>query len=270
MSESTAVTGTVKEEVRWDRMTAPALRDAARAGAVVVVPLGATEQHGPHLPTQVDWRLALEIAQRAARRMAATGAPRVIVTPAIPFGMSEHHMSLGGTLTLDYATMAAVVGCVVRSVARHGFTRIFVLNGHGGNIAALETIITELKIELDLPLAGGTYWHIAADSIRQILDEQDRILHACEGETSMMQALAPDRVAPLDASLRAPLVPGLSAIAGVDPGVYRWQRLQTRSAIGVIGEAWAATPAKGERLLDAISADVARALSNPTLWDAPI
>ncbi len=134
-------------EVRWDRLTAPALRHAVQDKTVVIIPLGATEQHGPHLPTQVDWRSAYEISLRAARLMA--GRQRALVTPAIPFGMSEHHMSLGGTLTLDYATMAAVIGCVVRSAARHGFERIFVLNGHGGNIAALDTILTELTIELE-------------------------------------------------------------------------------------------------------------------------
>ncbi len=255
-------------EVRWDRLTAPALVQAARDKTVVIIPLGATEQHGPHLPTQVDWRLAYEVSQRAARMM--QGRQRALVTPAIPFGMSEHHMSLGGTLTLNFSAMAAVVGCVVRSAARHGFTRIFVLNGHGGNIAALETIITELTIELKLPLAGGTYWQIAADSIRGILQHQGVVLHACEAETSMLQALSPETVRPLDPSLRSPLVPGLSAIEGVNPGVYRWQQLRTRSPLGLIGEAWAATPEKGRRLLDAIAGDVADALSNQALWDAPI
>lgn len=255
-------------EVRWDRLTAPALVQAARDKTVVIIPLGATEQHGPHLPTQVDWRLAYEVSQRAARLM--QGRQRALVTPAIPFGMSEHHMSLGGTLTLNFSAMAAVVGCVVRSAARHGFERIFVLNGHGGNIAALETIITELTIELKLPLAGGTYWQIAADSIRGILQHQGVVLHACEAETSMLQALSPETVRPLDPSLRSPLVPGLSAIEGVNPGVYRWQQLRTRSPLGLIGEAWAATPEKGRRLLDAIAGDVADALSNQALWDAPI
>ena len=255
-------------EVHWDRMTAPALVEAAKENTVVIIPLGATEQHGPHLPTQVDWRLAYEVSLRAARLM--HGRQRALVTPAIPFGMSEHHMSLGGTLTLNYSTMAAVIGCVVRSAARHGFKRIFVLNGHGGNIAALETIITELTIELQLPLAGATYWQVAADSIRQILEQQTAVLHACEAETSMLQAVSPEIVKPVDATHKSPLIPGLSAIAGVNPGVYRWQQLQTRSKLGLIGEAWAATPEKGQRLLDAIARDVADALSNQTLWEAPI
>ena len=255
-------------EVRWDRLTAPALRLAARKKTVVIIPLGATEQHGPHLPTQVDWRLAYEVSLRAASQMHRPFS--ALVTPAIPFGMSEHHMSLGGTLTLNYAAMAAVVGCIVKSVARHGFRRIFVMNGHGGNIAALETIITELTVELQLPLAAGTYWHIAEASIASILTQQDRVLHACEAETSMLQALSPETVKPLKKSFRTPLIPGLSAIAGVNPGIYRWQQLGTRSPLGLIGEAWAASPEKGQRLLKAISSDVAKALSEPALWDAPI
>ena len=255
-------------EVRWDRLTAPALRDAATQKTVIIIPLGATEQHGPHLPTQVDWRSAYEISLRAARLMA--GRQRALVTPAIPFGMSEHHMSLGGTLTLDYATMAAVIGCVVRSAARHGFERIFVLNGHGGNIAALETILTELTIALKLPLAGGTYWHIAAESIRGILDQQPQLMHACEAETSIMLALSPDTVATLDPSQRGDYISGMSGIPGVNPGIYRWRHLQTRSAVGIVGEAWAASAEKGQRLLDAISRDVADALADQRLWDAPI
>jgi creatinine amidohydrolase len=255
-------------EIRWDRMTAPDLARAARKKTVVIIPLGATEQHGPHLPTQVDWRLAYEVSLRAASQMQNGYA--ALVTPAIPFGMSEHHMSLGGTITLNYAAMAAVVGCVVRSVARHGFRQIFVMNGHGGNIAGLETIITELTVELQLPLAAGTYWHIAEASIASILTQQAHLLHACEAETSMLQALSPETVKPLKKSFKAALVPGRSAIAGVNPGIYRWRQLGSRSALGLIGEAWAASPEKGQRLFKAIASDVAHALSEPALWDTPI
>jgi creatinine amidohydrolase len=134
--------------------------------------------------------------------------------------MSEHHMSLGGTLTLDYRTMAGhrrVRGALRRASRLPAHLR---LNGHGGNIAALEVMLTELTIELELPLAGGTYWHIAAKSIREILEHQPQLIHACEAETSILQALSPELVKPLDKSMRGALAPGMSSIDGVNPGVF--------------------------------------------------
>ena len=174
-------------------------------------------------------------------------------------------MSLNGTITLDYATMHAVIRCVVMSAIRHGFKRIFVLNGHGGNTTALQNMIGEL------PLATGTYWDIAAKSIAKLLDKQKALLHACEAETSMVMAMAPELVNPDELSqMHGPYIPGLSAIAGVNEGVYRWRQLSSRSPIGVIGDAGAASAAKGEKLLAAISADVAEALVNDRLWSEPI
>ena len=86
--------------------------------------------------------------------------------------MSEHHVSLGGTITLDYATMAAVVGCVAGSAIRQGFRRLFVLNGHGGNIAPLEAIVAELTVRHRLPIACATYWQVAEPEIAGILERQ--------------------------------------------------------------------------------------------------
>lgn len=256
-------------EVDWARLKASEVAARARANAIVIVPIGATEQHGPHLPSMVDHRLAQEVAQRAARRVFARQP--VLVAPVIPYGMSEHHMSLSGTITLDYATMAAVIGCVVQSAIRHGFKRIFVLNGHGGNTDALRTIVTELTVKHRLPLATGTYWDIAAKSIKALLDRQEALLHACEAETSMIMALVPELVDPdILSQMHGPMVPGLSAIPTVNEGVYRWRQLQSRSPNGVIGNAATASAAKGEKLLEAIATDLAEALLNDALWSAPI
>ena len=100
MTDSTA------PEVRWDRMTAPALIEAARDKTVVIVPIGATEQHGPHLPTQVDWRLAYEVSLRAARQM--QGRQRALVTPAILLFATLLDTLLGQLYTC--APMTDVVG----------------------------------------------------------------------------------------------------------------------------------------------------------------
>jgi creatinine amidohydrolase len=257
-------------EVEWARLKAAEIAAlGARKDSIVIVPIGATEQHGPHLPTMVDHRLAREVALRAARRMSATTP--TVVTPEIPFGMSEHHVSLSGTITLDYATMEAVIRCVVESAIRYGFRRIFVLNGHGGNTEALRTIVGELTVKHKLPLATGTYWDVAAGPIAALLDKQKQLMHACEAETSMTMALEPGLVDAAGLSqMHGPYVGGLNNIPGVNPGVYRWRQIGTRSANGVIGDASTASAEKGERLLEAISTSVAEALLEPRLWSDPI
>jgi creatinine amidohydrolase len=256
-------------EIEWARLKAAEVARMAQRNAIVIVPIGSTEQHGPHLPTQTDSRLVTEIAHRAARLMAAQHP--AIVTPTIPFGMSEHHVSLNGTITLDYATMAAVLGCTCDSLVGAGFRRIFILNGHGGNTDGIYTFITGYTARHRIPVAAGTYWNIAQEEIARILEKQTALLHACEAETSMMLALVPELIDREGLSqVRGDLVPGLSAIPGVNPGVYRWRQLSSRSLTGVIGEAGAASPEKGERLLAAIAAAVARALSNERLWNEPI
>ena len=175
-------------EIEWSRLKASEIKGLAARNAIVIVPIGATEQHGPHLPSMVDWRCVHEVSHRAARIMEKTTP--VVVAPTIPYGMSEHHMSLNGTITLDYATMYAVIRCVVTSAVRHGFKRIFVLNGHGGNTTALQNMIGELTVEYKLPFATGTYWDIAAKSIAKLLEKQKALLHACEAETSMIMAMS--------------------------------------------------------------------------------
>jgi creatinine amidohydrolase len=256
-------------EIEWARHKAAELAKFAECDAIVIVPIGSTEQHGPHLPTQVDTRLVTEIAQRAARIMSAKHP--TLVTPTIPFGMSEHHMSFNGTITLDYATMAGALGCVCHSILRDGFKRIFVLNGHGGNTEGIYTFISEFTVRHRVPLAGGTYWNIAQAEIAQILEKQKALLHTCEAETSMMLALAPELIDRDELSqVRGDLVPGLSAIPGVNAGVYRWRQLASRSLSGVIGKVGRASPEKGERLLQAIASAVARALLEERLWREPI
>jgi creatinine amidohydrolase len=256
-------------EIEWARLKAAEIALLAQRNAIVIVPIGSTEQHGPHLPTQTDSRLVTEIAHRAARMM--PGEHPAIVTPTIPFGMSEHHVSLNGTITLDYPTMAAVLGCTCDSIVDAGFRRIFILNGHGGNTDGIHTFIAGYTARRRLPVAGGTYWNIAQEEIAGLLEKQTALLHACEAETSMMIALTPELI-DKDAlsQVRGDLVPGLSAVPGVNPGVYRWRQLSSRSLIGVIGEAGAASSEKGERLLEAISGAVASALSNERLWSEPI
>ena len=110
-------------EVEWRRLRADQLREQARQDAIVVLPVAALEQHGPHLPVEVDSLLGEVVALRTARKATAMGTP-TLVLPVLWTGLSEHHMSFGGTVTLDFAAFSALVEGVVRSVLRHGFRRI--------------------------------------------------------------------------------------------------------------------------------------------------
>jgi creatinine amidohydrolase len=254
-------------EIEWWRLKAAELNTLAASGTVVIVPVGSTEQHGPHLPTQVDSLLVGEIARRAARKAAA--ATPIVVAPTVWSGLAEHHMSLGGTLSLDFATFHALLRCICRSVVRQGFSRVLLLNGHGGNIAALTVVVNELAVELNAAIATTTYWPLAKEAFAQILERQTTVRHACEAETSMLLALAPELV---DMSRAAeavgPTGRELAEVVGSD-AVHRWRSFKTRTHHGAIGDPRTASAQKGERLLDAAAAAVAAVVANGEFWTLP-
>jgi creatinine amidohydrolase len=255
-------------EIEFAALTAPALRAMAARDPVVIVPIGATEQHGPHLPVMTDHRLATEVALRGARRLRDAGEA-VLVTPTVWTGFSEHHMELGGTVTIDFATFHGLLRGIVRSLVRGGFRRICLLNGHGGNIAPLTVVVSELTVELRIPLVTFSYYEVADAAMRDILEYQDSVRHACEAETSMMLAAEPglvDRARMPEAHGPDQDRPEIEALVG--PKVLRWQALNARARGGVIGNGAAGTAEKGERLLAAYAARLSEILATRALWEA--
>ncbi len=254
-------------EVEWRKLRADQLREMARADAIVILPVASLEQHGPHLPVEVDSMLGETVAVRAARKVAERGG-HAVVLPVLWTGLSEHHMSFGGTITLGFPAFSAVVEDVCRSVLRHGFKRIVLLNAHGGNENALRTITDELTPKLGAPIVQFTYWYAAAVAIARILETQSALMHACEAETSMMLAVRPELVAMDRVELaKANSSPDVSDVVG--GGVYRWRTVAARSSSGVIGNPEAATAEKGERLFEAIATALADKLCNVDLWELP-
>jgi creatinine amidohydrolase len=254
-------------EVEWRRLRADELRERARQDAIVILPVAALEQHGPHLPVEVDSRLGEEVTLRSARKIAARGQA-VLVLPALWTGLSEHHTSFGGTITLDYPSFSSLVEGVVRSVSRQGFSRVVLLNAHGGNENALRTITDELTPKLGVPIVQFTYWYAAAVQIAKILQTQGGLQHACEAETSMMLAVRPELVATDRIPLaKSNMTPDVKDVVG--GGVYRWRAIAARSSSGVIGNPEAASKEKGALLLEAISDAVADKLCKAELWALP-
>jgi len=248
------------QSVMWKELTAADLRDKAEAGATVLLPVASMEQHGPHLPVGVDTILCEGVCKAAAQAVA--GEMPVVVAPTLWCGLAEHHMAYGGTFTLDIPTYLAVLLAFLKSIGRHGFKRVLIVNGHGGNISALSAFLPDLVQATGLKICATTYFDLAQPEIAKILEDQDRVRHACEGETSMMMVIARDLV-------RWEKLPEAHGPAHSTPrplGVARSRSFRDFSASGVVGDARKATPEKGEKMLAACRDAIVAVLRSDEAW----
>ena len=157
---------------------------------VAVLPWGATEAHNYHLPYETDTVQAARVAADAARLASARGA-RVIVLPAIPFGVQSGQRDIPFCLHVNPSTQALLLEDIARSVAAHGVRKLVILNGHGGN--EFRAMIRELGGKLDLFICAVN-WYACVDA-REYFDEPGD--HAGELETSVLMHIAPEAVRPM-------------------------------------------------------------------------
>jgi creatinine amidohydrolase len=173
----------------WGEMTSVEIAHAKPHLRLALIPVGATEQHGPNLATATDYRVAHAFAQR----IAAAVHPRAIVLPPLPFGISHHHMQFAGTITLSAESFIAMCTDVAKSIRANGIEHLIFVNGHMGNTAILNVVTTKLHYELGLHAATSFYFQQAADKLKQY-GQTPRFGHACEVETSVLMALCPQLV----------------------------------------------------------------------------
>jgi len=162
--------------------------------AVAVVPVGACEQHGPHLPLGTDLLVVEHIALTAAGTLA--GDPDVLVAPAVPYGYSAYHLPNGPTVSLRTSTLHTVLTDICDSLAQSGFQRIFLLNGHGGNAELVTVVARDIGVRLGILAGAGSYWTMAWDALIDAgAQEHGRLPgHAGAFETALMAALQPDLI----------------------------------------------------------------------------
>jgi creatinine amidohydrolase len=176
---------------RWEEQAGPDLGDLASRGEgeVGLVPVGATEQHGPHLPTGTDTIIATAMCERASQR---TGAP---VLPAVAVACSYGHGTvMPGTLSLSPNLLAAIVIHYAEWAATSGLTRLVFVNAHFGNAAALGTATDHLRLfRPDLQVAAVNWWSLDPKVSAEMTVDGDDV-HANRTETSVMLALAPHLV----------------------------------------------------------------------------
>lgn len=187
--------------------------DAFSRDAVVLVPTGSLEQHGPHLPLLTDTILATAVSEAVEKRL----SDQVILTPTIWLGASAHHLSYPGSLSANFTGYHETLLATVRSLARHGFWKFYVVNGHGGNTEPNGVAMRTLKEEFPHAVLGhaGYFQFIKPKVLGILKGPMKGIAHACEAETSLMLHVAPhlvrtDRLT--DDGLRVePPVPGIVA-----------------------------------------------------------
>ncbi|MEX2574572.1 MAG: creatininase family protein [Balneolaceae bacterium] len=250
--------------VLWEELSWPQIKDLAERDAMVIIPVGSIEQHGPHLPVSTDSICTSEVSRRVGERMNSRGHA-VVVAPRVWTGVSPHHMLFPGTISFDYDLFSSILKQVCFCLQEHGFSRIVFMNGHGGNVNPLRVLLMDINRQLGRPAFLTTYWSAARGEISDILDTDSGIGHSAEAETSLLLALRPDLVRqPFDSSTG----PDRPDPADLREGIaYTFRTYEDRTSIGVIGKAATATREKGERILEAVTENLSEFLSRESLWD---
>ena len=243
------------QEMSWPSV------DALSKDVPVVIPIAAVEQHGRHLPVFTDSMLLGEVVRRASERL----ADRVVWTPLMWLGNSHHHLDFAGTLSAAPRIYLDLLGDLLDNMIVHGFRRLVLLNGHGGNIVPAQQVVFEVRQRYrqrdDLLLLAATYWLLGGkppEVDRSIV--QARMGHACEWETSMMLRLTPRLVGDLSAVEPVPFG------APFEPATRAWITKE-RSAPGHIGDPRRASAEKGETLFRVFSDVVVAFLERVAAWD---
>ena len=175
-----------KTEFRYEKLTWPEINDAIELGKVCILPCGAVEQHGPHLPLDVDLVCPTEIARGAGREL----PEKILVLPTVAYGYTGHVMDFPGTINNDFEHFMHHVLDVTKSLAYHGFKKIVLLNGHGSNMPNLDLVARRTNLETDAECVVIAWWNLLTVD-KEFLKgwRQSRFpggcSHACELETSL-------------------------------------------------------------------------------------
>ncbi|HVE52842.1 MAG TPA: creatininase family protein [Ramlibacter sp.] len=245
----------------WAELTTADFAVLDPATTVAVLPVGATEQHGPHLPLAVDQCLVDGIVRRALPQLPAEAS--VLVLPTQPVGYSPEHARFRGTLTLPVETVVATWVALGECVARAGVKKLLLFNSHGGQASLLDVVARELRVRCNLIVYGCSWWNLPlGDEVTGLFPpEEHRFgVHAGDMETSLMLALAPHTVRmaaardfPSSSRERAAGYPVLGNGRSAKLG---WA-MQDYNPDGAAGNAAAASAQKGEAVLDAAARQLA-------------
>lgn len=245
----------------WADLTARDFQRLDLSGHVAVLPVAATEQHGPHLPLDVDSAIADGLVAAAVARLPA--AAPVLFLPTQRIGKSDEHEAFAGTLSLDAATLIASWTAIGRSVARAGVRRLVLFNTHGGNVSTLDIVGRTLRMQQRLVVFTVNWFGLGLPAGIADDDELRFGIHGGLVETAVMLALAPDRVrmdqAEAFASARAAQAAQFDLLADGTSARWSWAA-QDLNPKGAVGDASRATAAMGRAIIDHVTERFVRLL----------
>jgi creatinine amidohydrolase len=244
-----------KTEYRYEKLTWPEINDAVDLGKVCIVPCGAVEQHGHHLPLDVDLVCPCGVASGAGREI----PNKMLVLPVVAYGYTGHVMDFPGTINTDFEHFMHHVLDITKSLAYHGFKRIILLNGHGSNMPNLDLVGRRTNLETTAECVALSWWMLLTVDPQFLPRWRESqfpggCAHACELETSIYMYLSGEDV-------RSELIRSEIAThnkqsdfnwidlfgAGAAP-IITWTSTYTES--GVCGEAQRATAEKGREAFE--------------------
>jgi creatinine amidohydrolase len=227
----------------------------------VIFPVAALEQHGRHMPVFTDSLLMGEVARRAEQQL----GDRALFAPLQWLGNSHHHMDFAGTMSAEPRVYLDMLCGLLENFIAHGFKRLLILNGHGGNDVPGKQAVFEVRQRhrdrRDLLLLFVTYWNLGTNPNAERKDLKQEVMgHACEWETSMVLYLAPQ------------LVKDHRKVAEVARGnpfepAHRGWTMPDRSEPGHVGNPREATAEKGEALFEMFTRDTVKMIERMTAWD---
>jgi creatinine amidohydrolase len=251
------------QEVFLGKLSSEDVRECLRTNKTIIIPIGSTEQHGPHLPLTVDTDIAVEIALKVAEKIGC------LVAPPLYYGHSTEHAGFPGSGWLQMETLGRVIEDVSVSYAEGGFKTIIWLNGHYGNDPALFVTCTDLtgtsKIPKDARVMALTYMYTLPDDILNEYLSWEKGWHAQEGETSVMLAIKPETVKMEKAPVEWPKFPRNNALMNaMFQGKGTVRRLMKT---GIWGDARKATKEKGDKFLAEAVKSVAETIEQiDSIW----
>ena len=252
------------EPWRYEKLTWPEINDAVEKKLPVIVPIGSVEQHGPHLPLDVDMLLVESVAHAAARLI----PDRCLVMPTQCQGYTGHVMDFPGTINIHFEHLIHFMVDIGKSLAYHGFKKIVYLNGHGSNAPNMDLVARRVNLETDAEAIAANWWMMLNVDKEFMKGWRESVYpggcaHACELETSVYMAVAPDDVRQdqikngyIEFHETQSPFQWVDLFAAGPGTVVSWT--SSYSDTGVLGEAELATPEKGQRALAEAAKQFAR------------